>query len=70
MEKLPIGPCAGSCGTAAYRGSAVIVSDIATDPLWNVPGASRRRIKSRAPSLLVESNSVVGWKGPGNFLYL
>ncbi len=37
MENLPIGPCAGSCGTAAYRGSPVIVSDIATDPLWNVP---------------------------------
>lgn len=37
MEKLPIGPCAGSCGTAAYRGSAVIVSDIAHDPLWDVP---------------------------------
>src|SRR5215472_12279475 len=37
MERLPIGPCAGSCGTAAYRGSQVIVSDIATDPLWNVP---------------------------------
>jgi signal transduction histidine kinase len=37
MEKLPIGPCAGSCGTAAYRGLPVIVSDIATDPLWNVP---------------------------------
>jgi PAS domain S-box-containing protein len=37
MEKLPIGPCAGSCGTAAYRGSSVIVSDIATDPLWEVP---------------------------------
>src|SRR5438477_2940056 len=37
MEALPIGPCAGSCGTAAYRGSQVIVSDIATDPLWNVP---------------------------------
>src|SRR5437660_1890678 len=37
MEKLPIGPCAGSCGTAAYRGSAVIVSDIASDPLWDVP---------------------------------
>jgi len=37
MESLPIGPCAGSCGTAAYRGSPVIVSDIATDPLWNVP---------------------------------
>jgi len=37
MEKLPIGPCAGSCGTAAYRASPVIVSDIATDPLWDVP---------------------------------
>ena len=37
MEKLPIGPCAGSCGTAAYRGSPVMVSDIATDPLWEVP---------------------------------
>ena len=29
-----IGPCAGSCGTAAYRGTPVFVSDIATDPLW------------------------------------
>jgi signal transduction histidine kinase len=37
MEKLPIGPCAGSCGTAAYRKSPVIVSDIATDSLWDVP---------------------------------
>src|SRR6266496_2932848 len=37
MERLPIGPCAGSCGTAAYRGSPVMVSDIATDPLWEVP---------------------------------
>jgi len=30
-----IGPRAGSCGTAAYRGERVIVSDIATDPLWD-----------------------------------
>src|SRR4029434_11193298 len=37
MEKLPIGPCAGSCGTAAYREIRVIVANIATDPLWNVP---------------------------------
>lgn len=29
-----IGPAAGSCGTAAYRRTAVIVSDIASDPLW------------------------------------
>jgi PAS domain S-box-containing protein len=37
MAKLPIGPCAGSCGTAAFRGPPVIVSDIKTDPLWEVP---------------------------------
>jgi PAS domain S-box-containing protein len=29
-----IGPCAGSCGTAAHLGKQVIVSDIASDPLW------------------------------------
>ncbi len=37
MEQLPIGPCAGSCGTAAYRATPVIASDIASDPLWDVP---------------------------------
>ncbi|HVJ71366.1 MAG TPA: GAF domain-containing protein [Sphingomicrobium sp.] len=31
-----IGPCAGSCGTAAYRAQPVFVSDIANDPLWAV----------------------------------
>ena len=30
-----IGPRAGSCGTAAFRGEAVVVEDIATDPLWD-----------------------------------
>jgi GAF domain-containing protein len=29
-----IGPRAGSCGTAAYLGRPVYVTDIATDPLW------------------------------------
>lgn len=29
-----IGPVAGSCGTAAWRGTQVIVRDITTDPLW------------------------------------
>jgi two-component system, cell cycle sensor histidine kinase and response regulator CckA len=33
-DGLQIGPCAGSCGTAAYRKQPVVVSDIATDPLW------------------------------------
>jgi PAS domain S-box-containing protein len=34
IDGLVIGPCVGSCGTAAYRAEPVIVSDIATDPLW------------------------------------
>lgn len=34
VDGLDIGPRAGSCGTAAYRGERVVVSDIATDPLW------------------------------------
>ena len=33
VDGVQIGPCAGSCGTAAYRKQPVIVSDIATDPL-------------------------------------
>ena len=30
----PIGPCAGSCGTAAFRGAPVVVVDTLIDPLW------------------------------------
>src|SRR5213594_2685026 len=34
VDGVEIGPCVGSCGTAAYRKEQVIVCDIATDPLW------------------------------------
>jgi PAS domain S-box-containing protein len=34
IDGAVIGPSVGSCGTAAYRAETVIVSDIATDPLW------------------------------------
>src|SRR6266850_1519799 len=34
VDGIEIGPGVGSCGTAAYRKEQVIVSDIATDPLW------------------------------------
>ncbi len=33
-DGLPVGPAAGSCGTAAYRRLPVAVHDIASDPLW------------------------------------
>ncbi|TBU89290.1 sensor domain-containing protein [Stutzerimonas kirkiae] len=35
LDGLPIGPCVGSCGTAAFRNAPVLVRDIATDPLWS-----------------------------------
>jgi PAS domain S-box-containing protein len=61
MERLPIGPCAGSCGTAAYRGSAVIVSDIATDALWDVP---EHRASALEHGLRASwSSPVLSWKG-------
>lgn len=34
IDGSEIGPAAGSCGTAAYLGRPVYVTDIATDPLW------------------------------------
>jgi PAS domain S-box-containing protein len=34
ISPLTIGPCVGSCGTAASLKQRVIVSDVATDPLW------------------------------------
>ena len=35
VDGLAIGPQAGSCGTAAFTRKAVVVGDIAADPLWN-----------------------------------
>jgi hypothetical protein len=35
IHGLEIGPSAGSCGTAAYSGHAIYVTDIATDSLWD-----------------------------------
>jgi PAS domain S-box-containing protein len=35
IDGTSIGPKVGSCGTAAYTGELVIVTDIATDPLWD-----------------------------------
>lgn len=34
IDGLAIGPVAGSCGTAAHRGTRVIVADTYADPLW------------------------------------
>ncbi|OGA58269.1 MAG: diguanylate cyclase [Burkholderiales bacterium RIFCSPHIGHO2_01_FULL_64_960] len=34
LDGVHIGPCVGSCGTAAFRRAPVVVTDITTDPLW------------------------------------
>lgn len=34
LDGASIGPDVGSCGTAAYRGVPIEVTDISTDPLW------------------------------------
>lgn len=34
LDGAQIGPCAGSCGTAAWRREAVFVADVERDPLW------------------------------------
>ena len=34
IDGAEIGPCVGSCGTAAYTATPVFVGDIANDPLW------------------------------------
>lgn len=34
IDGVQIGPLAGSCGTAAYLGRSIEVTDIANDPLW------------------------------------
>lgn len=34
IHGVAIGPSVGSCGTVAYLGHAIFVTDIATDPLW------------------------------------
>lgn len=35
IDGVAIGPVVGSCGTAAWRRTPVIVTDIDTDPLWD-----------------------------------
>lgn len=35
IDGLEIGPKVGSCGTAAYCGHAIVVTDIERDPLWS-----------------------------------
>lgn len=48
IDGAPIGPSAGSCGTAAALRRSVIVTDIETDPLWDDYRDLARRFGLRA----------------------
>ncbi len=48
IDGMPIGPCAGSCGTAMYLGKQVIVTDILADPLWESYRGVAQRFGLRA----------------------
>jgi diguanylate cyclase (GGDEF)-like protein/PAS domain S-box-containing protein len=66
IDDLPIGPAVGSCGTAAHRRSSVIVSDIASDPLWASWRDLARRNGLRAcwsKPILSQSGDVLGTFG-------
>jgi PAS domain S-box-containing protein len=63
LNGLPIGPAAGSCGTAMYRKETVIVSDIPNDPLWapyrNAAGHYGLRACWSMP-ILLDKDTVLG----------
>jgi signal transduction histidine kinase len=59
IDGLPIGPTAGSCGTAAFLRRAVFVEDIATDPLW----ASYRHLALAAGLRACSSTPIVAMDG-------
>ena len=66
IEGMFSSPKGGSCGTAAYRKEQVIVTDIATDPLWepfrNLASEYDLRACWSTP-ILSKSNTVLGVLG-------
>ena len=63
IHGIEIGMGVGSCGTAAYNGSRVIVEDIATNPLWTdfVDLAAQAGLKACwSQPILSTSNKILG----------
>ncbi len=48
IGRVEVGPCSGSCGTAAHLGARVVVEDVLTDPLWSgfADAAARHDLRS------------------------
>ena len=63
LQGLSIGPKAGSCGTAMFRGEPVIVVDVRDRPALG--GLPRSRGAVRVPRLLVHADLLARAQGPG-----
>jgi diguanylate cyclase (GGDEF)-like protein/PAS domain S-box-containing protein len=62
---VPVGPAAGSCGTAAYHREMVVCPDVATDPRWQGAYAALAaeyglRSSFSTPLLCAERTDVLG----------
>ena len=60
-----IGPEVGSCGTAAYSGRSVVVTDIPADPL--LEGLPRPGPRARPARMLVDADHVLLGEVLGTF---
>ncbi|HWW69971.1 MAG TPA: ATP-binding protein, partial [Duganella sp.] len=63
LDGLPIGPAAGSCGTAIYRKQTVVVADIMNDPLWDGYREAAAQYGLRAcwsMPIMLDSDTVLG----------
>ena len=61
IHGAPIGPRAGSCGTAAFLGEEVVVSDITSDPLC------LKLIRGLRKPIVSTSANISGEKSPASF---
>jgi PAS domain S-box-containing protein len=63
VDGIAVGPSAGCCGTAVYRGERVIVEDIMTDPLWSAfrePALQHRLRACWSEPILATSGRTLG----------
>ncbi|MBP1204850.1 PAS domain S-box-containing protein [Duganella sp. 1411] len=63
IDGQPIGPAAGSCGTAMHRRQTVVVADIMNDPLWRDYRETAARYGLRAcwsMPIMLDGDTVLG----------
>jgi PAS domain S-box-containing protein len=59
LAPWPVGPNAGCCGTAAFTGERVIISDLSTDPRWPQDKKGKAALR-----LVMEHGLRAAWSEP------